>query len=94
MYTNQPSTLSSPVSARCGCRCTIIRYPWLVNPGRGPESDVDVLVEFTRPVGYFEFSDLERHLTEILGCKVDLFTANRLGEDIGADVLREAVRAA
>ncbi|MGH2457831.1 MAG: nucleotidyltransferase family protein, partial [Chloroflexota bacterium] len=58
------------------------------------ESDVDVLVEFERPVGYFEFFDLEQYLEQILGCKVDLFTANSLREDIRAEVLKEAIRAA
>ncbi|MGH2457589.1 MAG: nucleotidyltransferase family protein [Chloroflexota bacterium] len=60
----------------------------------GPESDVDVLVEFNRPVGYFEFFDLERYREQILGCGVDLFTMNSLREEIRAVVLKEAIRAA
>ena len=60
----------------------------------GPDSDVDILVEFARPVGYFELFDLQQHLEQILGCKVDLFTVNSLREEIRATALEEAVRAA
>ncbi|SEJ70044.1 hypothetical protein SAMN05216327_116162 [Dyadobacter sp. SG02] len=35
------------------------------------QSDVDILVEFSEPVG-FEFVDLAMELEEILHCKVDL----------------------
>ena len=42
----------------------------------GPESDVDVLVEFEPDanVGLFEFVDLQRELSELLGHEVDLHT--------------------
>lgn len=37
------------------------------------ESDVDLLVELSRPLG-LEFVDLAFYLEEVLGCKVDLAT--------------------
>jgi len=37
----------------------------------GPDSDVDIMVEFTKPVG-MAFIELALELEEILGCKVDL----------------------
>ncbi len=37
----------------------------------GPESDVDIMVEFTQPVG-MAFIELALELEDILGCKVDL----------------------
>jgi uncharacterized protein len=42
----------------------------------GSESDVDVLVEFALDagVGLFEFVDLQRELSELLGREVDLHT--------------------
>jgi predicted nucleotidyltransferase len=42
----------------------------------GPESDVDVLVEFAPEagIGLFEFVDLQRELGELLGRDVDLHT--------------------
>ncbi len=37
-------------------------------------SDIDVLVEFSRPVGLFEFVRLKAFLEDLLGCDVDLVT--------------------
>ena len=57
----------------------------------GPQSDVDVLVEFepgTR-VG-LRFFALERELSRILGCKVDLNTPGFLSRDFRDEVLAEA----
>jgi predicted nucleotidyltransferase len=36
-----------------------------------PDSDVDIFVSFTKPIG-FEFFDLEAELSQALGRKVDL----------------------
>lgn len=43
----------------------------------GAESDVDLLVEFSRPLG-FEFVDLAFHLEDVLGRNVDLGTFETL----------------
>jgi uncharacterized protein len=56
-------------------------------------SDVDVLVEFDRPVGLFDFIGLQMHLTEILGCKVDLATPDALHHRMREKILSEAIRA-
>ena len=58
------------------------------------ESDVDLLVEFSVPVGLFEFVRLRRFLEEILGVRVDLVTPGALKPQFRQAVLREAVRAA
>jgi uncharacterized protein len=42
------------------------------------ESDIDILVEFSRPVGFFKFLELEEFLTSMLGAKVDLVTPDAL----------------
>ncbi len=60
----------------------------------GPESDVDLLVEFDRPVGYFHVFDVQDRLEALLGCKVDLVTRGGLRPEIRDEVLAEAVRAA
>lgn len=52
-------------------------------------SDVDLLVEFSEPVGMFLFIDLEDHLTALLGRKVDLVMKSALKPYIGAEILRE-----
>ena len=40
-----------------------------------PVSDVDIMVEFTRPVG-IRFIDLAEELEQLLGIKVDLVSRN------------------
>lgn len=59
-----------------------------------PESDVDVLIEPSGPISYFELFDLQTYLEELLGRHVDLFTPNSLHPMIRAQVTREAIRAA
>jgi len=54
-------------------------------------SDVDLLVEFHRPVGLFEFIDLKGYLEGLLGCRVDLGTSASLRPQLRDAVLREAV---
>ena len=52
-----------------------------------PASDVDLLVEFDRPVGYFGLD----HLEALLGCKVDLGTPDSLKPRIRERVMKECV---
>jgi uncharacterized protein len=52
-------------------------------------SDVDVLVEFSRPVGFVKFIQLENRLREILGKDVDLVTRKALKPHIGRRILDE-----
>jgi len=57
------------------------------------DSDVDILVEFSRPVGLFEFVRLERFLKGLLGRPVDLATPDALRPEMREQVLKEAVYA-
>jgi len=59
-----------------------------------PASDIDVLVEFDRPVGLFEFIRLKMYLEELTGRRVDLVTPDALRPAMRADILREAVHVA
>ena len=54
-------------------------------------SDVDMLVEFMSPVGFFDFMRLENSLAEILNRKVDLVSKKALKTAIRDDVLRETL---
>ena len=60
----------------------------------GPASDVDLLVEFDRPVGYFGLFALHDYLESLLGCKVDLGTPDSLKPRIRDHVMGECVRVA
>ena len=33
-----------------------------------PDSDVDFLVEFSKPIGFFDFFRVQHYLEDILGC--------------------------
>lgn len=54
-------------------------------------SDVDILVEFTSPIGFFDFIRLENFLAETLHQKVDLVTKKALKPAIKDDILKETV---
>ena len=54
-----------------------------------PESDLDVLVEFSRPPTIFRFVNLENYLSDRLGVKVDLVMKSALKPNIGKYILRE-----
>ena len=56
-----------------------------------PDSDVDLLVEFDRPVGLFNFIGLQQFLETLLGCKVDLGTLRSLKPRLKDSVLQEAI---
>ncbi len=56
-------------------------------------SDVDILVEFSKPIGYFKFIELESFLEKVLEKKVDLTTKNSLKLPIKEEVLRDTIYA-
>jgi uncharacterized protein len=60
---------------------------------RKETSDIDVLVDFSKPISMLRFVALERRLSEILGKPVDLVTKNALKRAIKQDVLKETVYA-
>lgn len=55
------------------------------------QSAIDLLVEFSRPVGFITFMRLENFLSERLGKKVDLVTPDALKPVIRHDVLTEVI---
>ena len=54
-------------------------------------SDLDILVTFSKPPSLFKFVRLENHLSDILGVKVDLVMKDSLKPAIGKNILREAL---
>lgn len=55
------------------------------------ESDLDLLVEFERAPSLFKYIELEDHLSELVGVKVDLVMKKTLKPHIGRVVLAEVV---
>jgi len=58
-----------------------------------PGSDVDILVDFTEPVGLFHFARLKLHLETLLEARVDLVTPGALKQETRTRILSEAIRA-
>ena len=56
------------------------------------DSDVDFLVEFSKPIGLFGFSRIRLYLEDILGRSVDLGTLDALREHLREPVLEDAIR--
>jgi len=56
-------------------------------------SDIDVLVELSKPMGFFRFIQLENHLAKLLNKKVDLVTRNALKPAIKKNILHDVVYA-
>ncbi len=53
------------------------------------KSDVDILVEFEKPLGLLEFAGLELQLSKLLGKKVDLVMKTALKPKIGKHIMDE-----
>jgi predicted nucleotidyltransferase len=81
--------------------------PWLTSQGigrvrlfgsyardeAGPDSDIDLIVELTKPLGLDYFS-IEQHLSEKLGAKVEMVTEQALTNRIlRRSILADAVDA-
>jgi predicted nucleotidyltransferase len=58
-----------------------------------PESDIDILVEFSRPIGLLAFVRLKQRLAELLGRPVDLVTPEALKPPLREGILHEAQNA-
>ncbi|MDY6868741.1 MAG: nucleotidyltransferase family protein [Chloroflexota bacterium] len=60
----------------------------------GPDSDIDILVQYQQVPGLFGFLDLKQYLESIVGRPVDLVTENALKRQLRDRIIREAVRVA
>ncbi len=70
---------------------TIGLFGSYVRGGQKKKSDLDVLVEFSKPIGLLQFGALEDYLSGLTGVKVDLVMKGALKPGIGRYILREAV---
>lgn len=70
---------------------TIAFFGSIVREDFSEESDADIMVEFSQPISFFKFIELERYLSSILGIKVDLVTKNGIKPTVKSSILNEAV---
>jgi uncharacterized protein len=57
-----------------------------------PDSDIDILVEFSQPVGLFHFIELKGYLEDILGSEVDLGTPRSIKPFLKKQIMEEVIR--
>ena len=62
-----------------------------VRGDQSENSDIDALVEFSKPIGLFHFLRLQEYLEEILEEKVDLVSKNALKKRIAEHILKEVI---
>ncbi len=55
------------------------------------DSDLDILIEFEKPVGFVKFLRLENRLSDLLGVKVEMVTKKALKPFIGKRILQEVI---
>lgn len=55
------------------------------------KSDIDILVEFEKPIDFFDFLELEEYLSRIFNIKVDLVMKRALKPDIGEKIMGEVI---
>lgn len=70
---------------------TLALFGSVVRNEAGPESDVDILVEFEGPATFDRYMDLKFYLESLLGRRVDLVTFRALKSHVHAHVEEEAV---
>jgi predicted nucleotidyltransferase len=71
---------------------SLILFGSVARDEAGLESDVDLLVEFSQPVGLFQFIGFQQYLETLLGCRVDLGTLCSLKPQNKDQILRDAIR--
>lgn len=54
-------------------------------------SDIDILVEFEKPISLLKLVNMENYLSELLGIKVDLVPKRDLREELKDIILKETV---
>jgi len=60
----------------------------------GPQSDLDLVVEFEGPATYDRYIGLKMLLEDLLGCRIDLVTSRAIKPRMRPYVDRETVRVA
>jgi predicted nucleotidyltransferase len=59
-----------------------------------PDSDLDLIAEFDRPVGYLGLARVQHELERLIGCRIDLATPGMIRPEFRDRVCAEAIRAA
>ena len=69
---------------------TLEVFGFYVRNEQKADSDLDVLVTFSKAPDIFDFIELENYLSDLLGLKVDLVMRSVLKPNIGKRIISEA----
>jgi len=81
------------LSARFGVLHLMLFGSFARNTAR-PDSDIDILVEFDRPISLFGLSSLKARLEALLGRSVDVGPMDSLRPEARREIMSEALRVA
>ncbi len=56
------------------------------------KSDIDLLVEFTRPVSLLHIVSLENYLVDLMGIPVDVVLKRSVRKELRSTILKEAIQ--
>lgn len=59
----------------------------------GPESDIDLIADFEKPIGYLGLARVQHELEKLLGRRVDLATPGMIRKEFRDRIYAEAIRA-
>jgi predicted nucleotidyltransferase len=62
-----------------------------IREDQNTESDVDILVEFSKPVGLIDFIKLEEYLKDLLDINVDLVPRDGIKPALKSEILQQVV---
>ena len=62
-----------------------------IRDDQNSESDIDILVEFSKPVGLIDFIKLEEYLKDLLSINVDLVPRDGIKPALKSEILQQVV---
>ena len=81
---------ASPELKKSGVRSLAV-FGSIARGDYSENSDLDILIDFSRPVGLFEFIRIKHFLEQLTTCHVDLVTSDALRPEMMDQILLEAV---
>lgn len=70
----------------------ILIFGSYANETQTEQSDIDLLIETTKPISLFKFVNLKEYFESVLGKKIDLGTPDSLKSVVKDRILKEAIQ--
>nr|WP_321496469.1 nucleotidyltransferase family protein [uncultured Methanolobus sp.] len=90
VYIEQLHELLPELERRFNVRTLAVFGPYVRNE-QNKKSDIDLLVDYIEMPGLLSFMELEDHLSDTLGIKVELLLKPVLKQKVGKDLLNEII---